>query len=357
MRMTQVLMIAVLVLAGGAHGSAQSNEVKAGDTAAVTGTGRAQDAQAARASAEAVMHAARQALGGASRIAAVKGLAIRGSYRRESASPPGNGGMVTITMNGPGPAGGPEQSTQQTGNLEIDVEFPDRFIRVDAGTGAMAMTRIEGYEGDRPFADLTSNQPGLRVSAGPPEDDPAARQAALRRSQGELARLLLGIMAGTQPSFPVSYSYAGQAESPDGRADVVDVTGPDRFAARLFLDAQSHLPLMLTFMAPEPRMMIRTTREGGPPERKPRESGAMASPGQGPGVEGPPPGRSVADADPVPPKMVEHRLFFSDFREVDGLSLPHRIARGMGEKVTEEWDITSYKVNPTLKVDRFKVGR
>ena len=47
----------------------------------------------------------------------------------------------------------------------------------------------------------------------------------------------------------------------------------------------------------------------------------------------------------------------TSIREVDGLSLPHRIARGMGEKVTEEWDITSYKVNPTLKVDRFKVGR
>ena len=54
--------------------------------------------------------------------------------------------------------------------------------------------------------------------------------------------------------------------------------------------------------------------------------------------------------------MIEYRLFFTDFREVNGLSLPHHIARGTAEKTTEEWDIKSYKVNPTLKADRFKVG-
>ena len=54
--------------------------------------------------------------------------------------------------------------------------------------------------------------------------------------------------------------------------------------------------------------------------------------------------------------MIEYRLFFSDYRKVDGLSLPHRIARGTGEKTTEEWDVTSYKVNPAFKADRFKVG-
>jgi hypothetical protein len=62
------------------------------------------------------------------------------------------------------------------------------------------------------------------------------------------------------------------------------------------------------------------------------------------------------DAEATPPKMIEYRLFFSDYRKVDGLSMPHRIARGSGGKTTEEWDVTSYKVNPTFKADRFKVG-
>ena len=41
---------------------------------------------------------------------------------------------------------------------------------------------------------------------------------------------------------------------------------------------------------------------------------------------------------------------------MDGVALPRRIARGTGAKTTEEWDVTSYKVNPPLKGDRFKVG-
>jgi len=65
----------------------------------------------------------------------------------------------------------------------------------------------------------------------------------------------------------------------------------------------------------------------------------------------------MRDADAAPPKMVEYRIFFSEHRKVDGVSLPHRIARGTGAKTTEEWDITSYKVNPAFKADRFKVGQ
>ena len=171
-----------------------------------------------------------------------------------------------------------------SGDIEIDVEFPDKYIKVDVGTGMMAMTRTEGFEGDRPVRRRgvqPARHAGHREPAG---DDPAARQAALRRSREDLARLLLGIVAGTQPSFAVTYTYAGQAESPDGKADVIDVKGADNFAARLFLDAQSHLPLMLTYMAPEPRMVMRTSRDGGPPaaagqavERPPTRQGAAGA--------------------------------------------------------------------------------
>jgi hypothetical protein len=333
--------------------------ISAGALMLLNADGTAQSAGDAKAGA--VMAEARKALGGEQKLAAMKGLSIRGSYRRETSAPPGaGGGMVTMTMNGPGAgpgAGG--GSPQQSGDIEIDVEFPDKYIRIDAGTGMMAMTRTEGFEGDRPFVDMASSQPGLRVFASNPADGPAARQAALRRSREDLARLLLGTVAATQPSFPVTYTYAGQAESPDGKADVIDVTGPDNFAARLFLDAQSHLPLMLTYMAPEARMMIRTAREGGPPPSGAARSGA-------PATARPPEGlspeekermdKAVKEAAATPAKMIEYRMFFTDCRDVSGLSLPYHIARGTAEKTTEEWDIKSYKVNPTLRADRFKVG-
>jgi hypothetical protein len=198
----------------------------------------------------------------------------------------------------------------------------------------------------------------MRITANRPGDDPAARQGALRRSREELARLLLGLVAGTQPSFAVTYTYAGQAESPDGKADVIDVKGPDNFAARLFLDAQSHLPLMLTYVAPEPRLMMRMSRGGGPPPAgTPHGATTTAgtpqtlSPEEKEGME-----KARKEAEATPAKMVEYRVFFTDYREVNGLSLPHHITRGTAEKTTEEWDIKGYKINPSLKADRFKVG-
>ena len=319
-------------------------------------------AQSTDAKATAVLAQARKALGGEQKLASLKGLSIRGSYRREASMPAGGGGggSVFISMIGPGgPGPGGPGGAQMSGDIEIDVEFPDKYIKVDVGTGMMAMTRTEGFEGDRPFVDMSSSQPGMRVIANRP-DDAAGRQMALRRSREDLARLLLGIVVGTQPSFAVTYSYAGQAESPDGKADVIDVKGADNFAARLFLDAQSHLPLMLTYIAPEPRIVMRTARDGtGPPAVAAGHGGGGSAP-RNPQEPSPEEKerlrKEMQDAEAAPAKMIEYRIFFTDFREVNGLSLPHHIARGTAEKTTEEWDIKSYRVNPTLKADRFKVG-
>jgi hypothetical protein len=66
--------------------------------------------------------------------------------------------------------------------------------------------------------------------------------------------------------------------------------------------------------------------------------------------------KQMKEAAATPPKMVEYRMFFGDYREVSGISLPHRITRGTGDKTTEEWEIKDYKVNPSIKPDRFKVG-
>jgi hypothetical protein len=303
------------------------------------------------------MALARKALGGEQKLASLKGLSIRGSYRRDGGLPPGaGGGAMNIMITGPGPAG---DSPQSTGDLEIDIEFPDKYIKVDTGTGMMAMTRTEGFDGNRPFMDVASSQPGMRIINSRPGDDPNAVPMALRRTREDLARLLLGVIAGVQPSFAVTYGYAGQAESPDGKADVIEVKGPDDFAARLFLDAESHQPLMLSYLAPEPRVMMRTARGGGPPADVPSHSGppplARTAEGLSP-EEKARMDQIVKDTQAAPAKLIEYRLFFTDFREVNGLMLPHHIARGTASKTTEEWEIKSYKINPAIKADRFKVG-
>jgi hypothetical protein len=230
---------------------------------------------------------------------------------------------------------------------------------VDTGTGMVAITRTEGFDGDRPIMAVESSSPHVRIMADNPAEDPGRARAAVGRARGELARLLLGMTAGTQPGFAVTYSYVGRAESPDGKADAVDVTGPDGFAARLFIDADTHLPLMLTYTAPEPRVLTRTI--GGPGGRSPagartRSDGEVRRPADLTPEERERLEKERQALEATPPKMVEYRLFFSDHRDVGGVSLPHRIVRGTGSATTEEWEVKTYKLNPSIKADRFSVS-
>lgn len=286
-----------------------------------------------------IMAQVRKALGGEQKLAAVKALSLRATYQREMSMPGmAGGGRATIMMNG-GPAPG-GATPQVSGDIEIDVELPGRYIKVDTSTGFMAMTRTEGFDGERPFAHAAAANPGMRIQMDRPTDDPARAKLALQRNQAELARLLLGVLGTTQSSFPVTYTHAGTAESPDGKADMIDVKGPGDFAARLYVDVQSHLPLMLTYMAPEPRVVMRTAERGARDAATERDRLEAA--------------RQSAEAEPQ--KIVEYRLFFSDYRDVGSVLLPHRIARGTAAKTNEEWEVKSYRINPTLKADRFKVS-
>jgi hypothetical protein len=309
---------------------------------------RGEDAKAA-----AVMAHVRKALGGEQALTSVNALSIRAAFRRElAAGIPGGGGTFVI-MSGGGAFGG--GGSQVSGSIEIDVVLPDRFYRQESTSSGMQMTRIDGFDGDRPFIDMFSNSPGTRVTVDRPEDNPERAAALLKRTRSDLARLLLGLVGRTQAGMPVTYAYAGQAESPDGTADVIDVTGPDDFKVRLFVDSASRLPLMLTYSDVEPQVRTMTMRRDGP--SRAAEGGAHGAsrgdvtPEQQAEIE-----KQREQAGAAPRTMIEFRMFFSDHRETNGLMLPHRIARGTAEKTTEEWEIKDYKVNPDIKPDRFKVG-
>ena len=81
-------------------------------------------------------------------------------------------------------------------------------------------------------------------------------QKRLVANKKEFAKLALGMFAMSPAAYPVELSDGGQAESPDGKADVIDVKGEGGFAAKLFIDAQTHLPLMLSWMDREPITMM-----------------------------------------------------------------------------------------------------
>jgi hypothetical protein len=91
-------------------------------------------------------------------------------------------------------------------------------------------------------------------------------------------------------------------------------------------------------------------RPGGPPTGAPPAGGAPAvgPPPAGapntPAPGGPPPG-----AKPAP----EQRLYFADYRDVDGLKLPFRLRRAAGPETTEETTFDRYRINAKVDPRRF----
>jgi hypothetical protein len=233
---------------------------------------------------------------------------------------------------------------QVTGELAIDLQLPDKILRTDSMNpmGDATIITEQGLNGDT----LLRNSRVLNAPAGamirtppPPAAGSDAETQALRNSRAELARFAVGLLLNAPASLPLDFSYGGEAESPDGKADVIDVKGEGSFAAKLFLDKSSHRPLMLAYRGVSPRVVVQTQRMQAPPP-------AQAAAQEGANAHGEPGG-------PPAPELVDIQMFFDDYRNVDGVMLPHHVTRSVGGQTNEEWTFKTVKVNPTFKPDTF----
>ena len=217
-----------------------------------------------------------------------------------------------------------------------------------------------GFRGDELLQFPAPSPPPARAGGPPPptaEQLAAAGRMRLNTVKQDFARLMLGMFAGSSPALPLTFTYVGKAEAPQGKADVLDVkgpAGPGALAARLFINADTHLPIMLTWTAPAPpaRGGQSPPRGGGPPAPS-RDGAPPATAGQ------PPPGSPAAPGEargsqPSPP---ETRLYFGEYREVSGLQLPYRLRRALGPDTVEETTFDGYKVNAKIDPKKFEVRK
>ena len=77
----------------------------------------------------------------------------------------------------------------------------------------------------------------------------AMRRTRVNGLKQDFARLALGMFAGSYPSYPLTFTYVGQAEAPQGKADVLDAKGPDNVTLRFFIHSDTHLPIMVSLDA------------------------------------------------------------------------------------------------------------
>lgn len=261
---------------------------------------------------------------------------------------------------------------QMTGDLEIALEMPDKYLRSESSRGGMMnMAMNTGFNGDKAIlpANASVGAPGtmtFRIGPGgamsgeaPKLTDEQRAQlntTALRSARTEISRLMLGWFATAHPTLQAQYTYAGEAESPDGKAHVIDVKDADGFEARLFIDQNNHLPLMVTYKGRQPRLMTSTRAAPGGAPTAASGSGTQATTRVLTEEERQRLQQEAADRahrDVADAPLVEFSVFFDDWREVDGINFPHVLRRASAGETTEEWTISKVKVNPRLDAKTF----
>jgi len=298
-----------------------------------------------------VMAEMRTALGGEQKLAAVKSLSATGKSQRS---------MGEASMGG---------------DYELMLEWPDKYFtrQVVAQTPMGSITAKSGYNGDELIQE-TEQPPqmsGMRImisagGAGPnatPEQKAADQIKQVANAKQEFARMALGMFGAAPAGYPLEYSYGGIAESPDGKADIINVKGPGEFAGKLLVDQKSHLPLMFSWMAKEPMQFTSAAGRGGPgaPGGGQVQTFTMGG-GSASGKAPTPEERDKMMADlkarmaeaEASRKMVEYRMFYSDYQSVDGLQLPHTFQQAIGGKPMNEVTIEKYKVNPKIDPKKFE---
>jgi hypothetical protein len=298
----------------------------------------------------------RKALGG-SRLDQVKALSLEGPFRRQMGQRQMEG-TIALTLQG---------TDKMHRSEELDI------------MGGATVERIQALNGETSWTDM-QNRGGMgggmqiMLRDGPPGApgvDPA--EAEKRRTtmfRAEMQRWMLALL-GTSSG---EVTYAGVAESPDGKADTLEMKDARGQTLRLFVDQQTHLPLMLAYQEIRPRIMMRGGPGGGPgggrgPGAGPGAGagpGGGAGPGTGPGIPGAGAGsggpggerpspeemrRRMESMPPPAPSAMQMR--FDEYATVDGVKLPKRISVSADGAPVEEWTLEKIKINPSLKADFF----
>lgn len=275
--------------------------------------------------------------------------------------------------------------------FEILLELPDKYVRVDEFPAEDTDPSASGFSGDAliqippppapgaipgramapPGGRVPAAEPGgttappggpdPRTGVAPPGGRGQAldpRRARVTTLKQDFARLALGLFAAS-PSYPLTFSYAAIAEAPQGQADVLDAKGEGNFAVRLFVDRKTRLPVMVSWTTPPTNVIV--TVPGQPPPTSVAPGAVVV-----PGPPAPPRDAPKDEMDRYTKDVlalrtkaqttpVEHRLYFADYREVDGFRLPFRLRRAIGAETTEETTFDRFRINARIDPRKFDV--
>ena len=262
--------------------------------------------------------------------------------------------------------GGNEIATDTT----VDILLPDKFLRTDLshfGVGS-ELANIRAINGDQTWFDvkLSGGGPiGLGGGMAPPPPGPPGNENGRsnldpsftggggapdggmltqisQTSAADLDRLLLSWLLIAPASLHAEFNYVGEAKVEGKTVDVIEVTSAGDFKARLSIDQQTHQVLQLSHTIKVPRMNFNRGQQGQNRNRQltQEEREKLREEARARAAEG--------DL-----REVEIRWLISDYRNENGLNLPHHIAKSVGSQVYEQVEVKQVKINPSLKSDKF----
>jgi hypothetical protein len=274
--------------------------------------------------AQEILKQARQAIGGEDKLQKIQGLQINGQYRRVFGE------------------------RQMGGDREISILLPDKYLVEDAmnaGGLSTAMINTRGLNGDKAWSGNSGGGGGMVFRIGGPggqQASPEQMEAMLKRVyNAEFSRYLLAMILTPPPSLAVECKYVGESDVEDAKADVIDVSGPDKFSVRVYFDQSSHLPLLLSYRGPKPRIMTMTRQAGSAP--KPDEIKKAQEEAE----------KKMHAEAPAAPEEVDFYIRLTDHKKVNGVMLPHKLTFLTENEVSEEFEISKYQLNPQFKADHF----
>jgi hypothetical protein len=215
---------------------------------------------------QAILAATREALGGEKKLSAVKTIVAAGRTQQVR----GNN-LVPI-------------------EFEINIELPDKYVRKDEIPAQESGPSTAGFNGD---ALIQTKAPTVKQ---------------------DFARLMVGMFGSSFAGYPLTFTYVGQGEAPQGKADVLEAKGAQNFTMRIFIAQSTHLPIMLSWQAPPP------PARGGQPPAAPQES----------------------------------RIYFADYRDVEGMKWPFRLRRALGADTVEETTFDRFRINAKIEAKKFQ---
>ena len=221
--------ISIMPLAASAYARIHASELRRDLAVAAYGSEGGQDRVVT------VLAAAKKALGGEDKVAALKGLTAEGPFRRSMGGRDMEG-VMSLTIARPdklrrmeeiamgGMVGGP--MIERTSVLAGNVAWDDMANRGGMGGGM----QIRIADGPPPGA----GGPGGTAPLTPEQ----LNEARVRRMKVQLQRWLAALVT----EGPEAWVDAGVAESPDGKADILEAKEGTGRVLRLFIDQATHLP-------------------------------------------------------------------------------------------------------------------